>query len=218
LKYATQAGGRLQDKDRIYFWEMFQEQSKHFIVMYGQTEATARISITPHAMLKEHISTAGIVVKSGNISIENVGPDGTGEIYFKGPNVMMGYAESKFDLSLGDIQEGELETGDLGYLKENMLFITGRTKRIVKIFGKRVSLDDVDARLTKYGRGVAVQSADKVTVFMTSLNEGFSANDIRHDLSEYLSVNIRGVDIREIDQLPLLKSGKIDTLKLQEQA
>lgn len=218
LKYSTQAGGRLLDEDRHYFWKMFENLSKSFIVMYGQTEATARISITPHAMLKNNISTAGVAVNSGSLTIKNKNSVGIGEIIFRGPNVMMGYAESEVDLTLDDVLQGVLETGDLGYLKDNLLFITGRSKRIVKIFGIRVSLDDVDAWLTNYGSGVAVQASDKICVFMTYLNEKVTLEVIRQDLAKHLSVNIRGVNTKLIQELPLLNNGKIDAVKLQELA
>ena len=69
-----------------------------------------------------------------------------GEIVYTGPNVMMGYAESRADLGLGDTHGDTLETGDLGYLDdEGFLFLTGRSKRIAKIAGLRISLDEVEA-------------------------------------------------------------------------
>lgn len=212
LRYVTQAGGRLQDKDRQYFLDLFEEFGVDFVVMYGQTEATARITICPKDILKLHISAAGIVIPGGAIHIANPDANGIGEVIYKGPNVMMGYAESAKDLILEDSLKGELVTGDLGYLSDFVLYLTGRTKRIVKIFGVRVSLDDVDSWLSDFGKSASVQGNDSVEIFIE--NENADLSEIRSKLATYLNVNPRGISIRHINVIPLLSSGKIDYQEL----
>lgn len=214
LRYVTQAGGRLQDDDRLYFLNLFGKSSVDFIIMYGQTEATARISICPTNILKENISAAGLVIPNGEIHINNQDSNGVGEVIYRGPNVMMGYAESATDLKLGDVLQGELVTGDLGYLSNSILFLTGRTKRIVKIFGVRVSLDDVDAWLSKYGRAVSVQGNDSVVIFLE--NESVDITEAKASLAQHLGVNSRGIKFQLIREIPLMSSGKIDFQTLQK--
>ena len=75
-------------------------------MMYGQTEATARISYVPPEALPEKAHTIGIPIPGGRLSIrsgsqEITEPDVEGELIYHGPNVMLGYAEHHEDLALG---------------------------------------------------------------------------------------------------------------------
>jgi acyl-CoA synthetase (AMP-forming)/AMP-acid ligase II len=206
VRYATQAGGRLADADRVHFRDMFDQADAIFYVMYGQTEATARITITAPTDLFESISTAGRPIEGGAIEIRSEDADGAGEVWYIGPNVMLGYAENVADLARGDDQNGTLATGDLGFLKDGKLFLTGRSKRIVKIFGKRVSLDDVDQWLQRSVDGVSVQGNDAVVLFV----KGEVPSTLRAELAGYLHVHPSGVKAISLETIPLLSSGKVD--------
>jgi acyl-CoA synthetase (AMP-forming)/AMP-acid ligase II len=213
LKFATQAGGRLSDDDRTYFMGLFEPLGGKFFVMYGQTEATARMTIAQPEDLENHISTAGRAVDGGRLEVREPDEHGNGEIIYHGPNVMMGYAEGLTDLARGDDMAGRLETGDLGHMDGDLLFLTGRTKRIVKVFGKRVSLDDVERWLALRMDAVAVQGDDSVVVV------GVGADpdpQVRLELAEYLGVHPSGVKLARVDALPLLSSGKVDLQTLRE--
>lgn len=216
LRYMTQAGGRLPDADRQYFLDLLEPLGIRFYVMYGQTEATARISVAPPSLLREHISTAGYPVPGGSFDVLTPDDSGVGEILYSGPNVMMGYAETQADLLLPQQLPQTLVTGDLGYLSDGALFLVGRTKRIVKIFGVRVSLDDVDRWLSSHGHGIAVQGNDIVVVFIEAPFE--DVKTLRAELSDYLKVNKAGIRVEVIPEIPLLSSGKIDFQKLTAMA
>jgi len=221
LVYATQAGGRLPDPDRQHFLDTLGAAGKDFVVMYGQTEATARITIAPTDLLREHLSTAGKAIPGGTLIIdESSGANETdgptaGAVSYRGPNVMMGYASSAEDLLTGDELGGVLETGDLGYLVDGALFLTGRSKRIVKAFGVRVSLDDVDSWLQQRGTAVAVQGDDSIEVFVES--HELEPQELRRELAAHLGLHPTGVRVSAIDKLPLLSSGKIDFVTLQQE-
>ncbi|GAB3804813.1 AMP-binding protein [Humibacter antri] len=208
LRYLTQAGGRLSDELREHFLDMTERLGAKFFVMYGQTEATARMTITRPELLRMEISTAGEPVSGGSLSIVNADEHGEGEVVYSGPNVMMGYAENVSDLSRGDDLGGVLATGDLGYLCDGALFITGRSKRIVKIFGVRVSLDDIDRWLASRVNGTAVQGEDRVDVFVQAPLE--DPESLRSELSSYIRVHPSGVRVHTVDEIPLLSSGKIN--------
>jgi acyl-CoA synthetase (AMP-forming)/AMP-acid ligase II len=182
--------------------------------MYGQTEATARITITHPQDLFTDVSTAGRAVAGGELEIRSPDENGTGEVWYRGPNVMLGYAEHADDLARPDDMGSVLETGDLGYLVDGMLFLTGRSKRIVKIFGKRVSLDDVDQWVQARTDGVAVQGNDAVVLFVV----GEADAGLRTDLAEFLHVHPTGVRVVELDDIPLMSSGKIDYQELNRRA
>jgi len=212
VRYATQAGGRLPDADRAHFRDMFAHVGGLFRVMYGQTEATARITITGPEDLFEEISTAGRVVTGGTLETRAPNAAGVGELWYRGPNVMLGYAEQASDLARPDDQGGLLDTGDLGYLADGRLFLTGRTRRIAKVFGKRVSLDDVDQWLQAEAGGASVGGDDGVIVFTTSSDP----SALRAGLAAHLHVHPTGVRVVAVDEIPLMANGKVDYQELTQ--
>ena len=107
--------------------------------MYGQTEATARISYLPWQKMNKR-GSVGIAVPETIVTIDEYG-----EIIVKGNHVCLGYAENYKDLCMGDEWHGVLHTGDIGkYDKDGYLYITGRNNRYIKMFGKRINLDEVE--------------------------------------------------------------------------
>ncbi|MFF4619990.1 AMP-binding protein [Nonomuraea jabiensis] len=205
LATLTQAGGRL-GQDLV---QEFAGQADRFFVMYGQTEATARIAVLPPDRLADRPGSAGLAIPGGRLSVDE------GEIVYHGPNVMMGYAETAADLARGDDLGGVLRTGDLGRLDaEGFLYLTGRLKRIAKIFGVRVNLDDVE-RLLRGSVPVAVTSGDdRVTVWAEGLDAAGRAG-LARKLGAELRVHWSGFDVRAVDSLPLLATGKIDYRALE---
>ena len=150
LRYFTQAGGKLSESNVSLLADFAAQRKIEFYVMYGQTEATARMSfVKPDKLLKKPntIGTAipgcelTIVDEMGNqISQQHM----QGQLVFKGGNVMLAYAKQRSELASFEPSD-VLLTGDIGYQdEEGDFFITGRVKRIVKICGERVSLDQLE--------------------------------------------------------------------------
>jgi len=169
LKYFTQAGGKLSEEFIKHFHEYALEKKVKFFVMYGQTEATARITYVPPEKLGSKIGSIGISIPYGELKITNdeieiTNPNDIGEIVYKGDNVMLGYAETRDDLSKGDDLMGVLYTGDLGYKDaDGFYYVTGRMKRFIKIFGLRVNLDEVQKMVENYfGISVACTGKDEL--------------------------------------------------------
>ncbi|MFG6193169.1 AMP-binding protein [Nonomuraea sp. JJY05] len=205
LATLTQAGGRL-GQDLV---QEFAGQADRFFVMYGQTEATARIAVLPPDRLADKPGSAGLAVPGGRLSVDE------GEVVYHGPNVMMGYAETAADLARGDDLGGVLRTGDLGRLDpEGFLYLTGRLKRIAKIFGVRVNLDDVERLLRGSVPVAATSGDDRVTVWAEGLDAAGCAGLARR-LGAELRVHWSGFDVRAVDSLPLLATGKIDYRALE---
>ena len=220
LTTMTQAGGRL-DVGRVeHFHRLMTQRGGRFFVMYGQTEATARIAILPSDALPLKLGSAGRAIPGGRLGIEVDGvlaerPGVTGEIVYTGPNVMMGYATGRADLSRGDELETRLLTGDLGYLDEDgFLYITGRTKRISKVSGYRVDLDEVEARLAHNGP-TAVVGTDERIVACCEYGDAESLEKMRSELARALSLHHGVIEVRRVDPLPRLPSGKIDYSALE---
>jgi acyl-coenzyme A synthetase/AMP-(fatty) acid ligase len=135
LRTLTQAGGTLPIDVAVHFHQGMAERGGRFYVMYGQTEATARMCILPPEMLPEKLGSCGRTMEGGALAVETEvaltnEPGVTGEVVYRGPNVMLGYAVRREDLEKGDELHGTLRTGDLGYLDaDGYLFLTGRRER-----------------------------------------------------------------------------------------
>jgi acyl-CoA synthetase (AMP-forming)/AMP-acid ligase II len=203
LRTLTQAGGRLAPEAIVALHELMAARGGRMFVMYGQTEATARIAYVPPDRLPEKAGTIGIPIPGGELRVDD------GELVYRGPNVMMGYAEDRADLARGDDLGGELRTGDLGRRDEDGFFvITGRSARIAKVFGLRVNLDEVEAAARRFGAVAAVDGGDAVRLFV----EGAAVDEreVRSHLAELMHVNSRAFDVHGIDRLPTRGSGKID--------
>ncbi|MEV4562422.1 AMP-binding protein [Nonomuraea sp. NPDC049419] len=205
LTTLTQAGGRLAPE----LVKEFAAQAERFYVMYGQTEATARIAVLPPDRLDDKPGSVGVAVPGGRLEVDG------GEVVYHGPNVMMGYAETAADLARGDDLGGVLRTGDLGRLDdEGFLYVTGRTKRIAKVFGTRVNLDDVERLLRGSGPVAATSGDDRVTIWTETLDKPAMAL-LARQLAAQLRLHWSGFEIRRIDRLPLLPTGKIDYRALE---
>jgi long-chain acyl-CoA synthetase len=215
LMTMTQAGGRLDPKSIEKFSVAMKSKGGKFFVMYGQTEATARIAYLPPEFLPAKSSAIGIAIPNGKLKIylddkEIFTPHTRGEIVYEGPNVMLGYAEKPEDLSAGDKLHGILHTGDLGYFDEECIFyVTGRVKRISKVYGFRVNLDEVEAMARPYAPIAAV--SDDVNIYLYAET---NAQDVQEACITYLAhaLNLHFTTFvwRTVKTLPRTSSGKID--------
>ena len=154
LTLLTQAGGRLSNELQAYYAAYAEENGKRFVIMYGQSEATAAISYLPFDKASKKPGSVGIPINAGRILLKDeednviTGSDTEGELCYEGPNVAMGYALCGEDLIKGDEWNGCLRTGDVARMDEDgYYYITGRLKRFLKISGHRISLDELDEKI-----------------------------------------------------------------------
>ena len=209
LRTLTQAGGRLRPQLVTDFAERMAAVGGRLFVMYGQTEAGPRMTVLPPERIADKLGSAGLPIPGGRLTICDE------EVVYHGPNVMMGYAESAADLARGDELQGVLHTGDLGRLDdEGFLFITGRLKRIAKVFGVRVNLDDVERSLASHGAVAAVAGDDRIHVFVEGADATL-ARSLRGELASWLDTHFSGLDVRGLERLPLLPTGKVDYRALE---
>ena len=124
LRTMTQAGGKLSPELHREFAKYAQENGKHFVVMYGQTEATARMGYLPWKKAIEKYGSMGIAIPGGKLWLKDIQgnkiiqPDIIGELVYEGKNVTLGYAICKEDLKKEDERYGLLETGDMAKMDE----------------------------------------------------------------------------------------------------
>ena len=217
IKKMTQAGGKLDYQKAKKVNDSLQLKGIDFYTMYGQTEATARISYLPCGNLDKKPNSIGIPIPGGRLWLEN--EEGlkisnskiVGEMIYEGLNVSMGYAESKEDLSIGDVNKGILKTGDLAYFdEEGYYFIEGRNNRFVKVFGNRISLDSLEKLITIKGfDSVATGVDDKMVIYVIEV-PNLSVTELRKEISESIGINMVAIKVTPIDDFPRLDSGKIN--------
>ena len=220
LKTMTQAGGKLNKDIAKQYIEFAQEKGKRFFVMYGQTEATARMSYLPLEHALDKYASIGIAIPGGKFSLMDVNgnvieeADVDGELIYEGPNVSLGYAECRADLAKGDENHGVLHTGDVARRDtDGYYYITGRMKRFVKVWGNRCNLDATEQLVKAVTTSCAcVGVDDKITIFVTQ--EGLEESIIKL-LVEKTGFNNRAFEVRVIDAIPVKSSGKIDYQVMQ---
>lgn len=212
LKVLTQAGGRLDDTLVRTFAALAAERDWRFYVMYGQTEATARISYVPVDRLAEKVGSIGVPIPGGSLEVERP----TGELVYRGPNVALGYALTRSDLSRGDDFAGVLRTGDLGRRDEDgFFFITGRISRFIKVAGNRIGLDEVEQRLqAMLGCPVSVGGKDDLLIAFIESSDPDATLRARQAIAAEFRIHHSLCHLRTVAALPLLGNGKKDYLQL----
>jgi acyl-CoA synthetase (AMP-forming)/AMP-acid ligase II len=221
LRTVTQAGGKLGDELILRFHRSLSARGAQLVVMYGQTEATARITTLPPERLPDKLGSVGFPIPGGSIRIvgddgEALSPGAIGEVEYTGPNVMMGYGTSRADLARGDELGGVLRTGDVGYLDaDGCVFIVGRRKRFSKVFGLRVSLDDVESQLHAAAPVAVVDGGERIIVCGTPASE-VAVRERLKELSAQLHIPPASFLVHVVEAIPLLPSGKIDYRQLTQ--
>jgi acyl-CoA synthetase (AMP-forming)/AMP-acid ligase II len=218
LRTMTQAGGNLRRDLIQHFYERCRSASCRFFVMYGQTEASPRISYVPHDRLGAKIGSIGIPIPGGHLSLASVAGTEQQELIYRGPNVMLGYAESAADLAAGDELKGTLRTGDLASADgDGFFYLEGRLKRFAKLFGRRVNLEDVERALeARYPIHVVAQDHDgDLLIFAAAREEPVDLSVIGNYLAQQLGVPPKCIRLAAVDEIPMTASGKKDYRALQ---
>ena len=171
VKYMTSAGGRLNENVLNYLKEYSEKNLISFYIMYGQTEASPRISYYLLNKTNLESNCIGKPIKLGKLKI--LGKDRIGEIIYSGPNIFLGYAKNYLDLIKNTKKISSLRTGDIGYKDTNGYFYTlTRKKRIAKINGLRISLDHIEEILKKQRIIVKCYLVDeKINIYINDLKK-----------------------------------------------
>jgi acyl-coenzyme A synthetase/AMP-(fatty) acid ligase len=215
LRMLTQAGGRLAP-DLVRWWaEAAGKKGWEFFVMYGQTEATARMAYLPPQLAAHHSDAIGLPIPGGAFALVGEGgeilegSDQEGELVFTGVNVMMGYAMEAADLARGDELGGVLHTGDIAARDSSGVYrIVGRKSRFLKVFGKRLALDHLEALLAERGLTVVVTGRDDFLIVV--------ADDVRTaDAAAVAVCDLAGlhrsvVNSMTMNEIPRTSSGKLN--------
>jgi acyl-coenzyme A synthetase/AMP-(fatty) acid ligase len=196
LRTFTQAGGKLAPELHREFAEYAQANGKRFVVMYGQTEATARMSYLPPERSLEKYGSIGIAIPGGKLELIDVNgqpitePDVVGEMMFHGAH-------------------GTLITGDMAKMDaDGYFFVVGRKKRFLKLFGNRVNLDETDRLVKRQFPDLDCASTgtdEKLRIYITDESK---LDEVKHFLADTTHLNLSAFEARYIPEIPKNEAGK----------
>ncbi|MBT2400482.1 AMP-binding protein [Streptomyces sp. ISL-100] len=220
LRYITQAGGRLAPERVARYAALGRAAGWDLFVMYGQTEATARMAYLPPDLAETRPEAAGIAIPGGSFRLQPL-PDwpgeSTGELVYAGPNVMLGYAESPEDLGLGRTVD-ELHTGDIARRTPDGLYeLVGRRSGFAKILGLRIDPQQVEVMLERHGvTSCCTADDDALVVAVAGDPDALDPARVRRLVSAECGLPARAVRVRVLPQLPRLATGKPDYRAIRE--
>lgn len=216
LRTFTQAGGKLSPELHKEFAAYANESGKRFVVMYGQTEATARMAYLPYEKSIEKYGSMGIPIPGGKFRLIDVDhneitkPDTVGELVYEGDNVTLGYAQCGADLIKGDERNGVLETGDMAkFDADGYYYIVGRKKRFLKLYGNRINLDEIDRLIKAHFSAVDCASTGTDDCMLVYITDGTLTQAVEKLIEEKTHINSRGFKVKTVSEIPRNASGKI---------
>ena len=203
------SGGALAPALRRQYAAFAKDRGIAFCEGYGQTETTGVMTTIRTDLMPERIGSIGKSAEGGRFRLEE------GELVYEGGIVAMGYAVCADDLLKGDEWKGIRHTGDLAKIDaEGYVTLTGRASRFLKMFGNRVSLEEVE-NLVKdnfSGSGCAATGSDNdLHVFVA----GAAAAAVERFLVSKLHFNATAMTVHVLDAIPLNANGKTDYPKLK---
>jgi long-chain acyl-CoA synthetase len=220
LRYFTQAGGKLGAEKVKHLAECAQAKGQQFYVMYGQTEATARMAYLASERVALKPFAIGQAIPGGEFFLVDAkqqrvtASQQEGELHYRGPNVMLGYASQLAELRVFETIS-DLATGDLAYQDdEGDYVIVGRCKRIIKLFGQRLDLDDIEALLAEHGHACYCLGND--AKLQVAVEKSSNINELKIWLSRQLQIHASVIELRTVTALPLTANGKKDYPTLLE--
>jgi len=214
LKVLTQAGGKMAPALVAEYINVCRGKGLQFFVMYGAAEATARMSYLPPEVAVEKPASIGVPIPGGEFWIEDENgntitePEVVGELFYRGKNVSLGYAQGREDLSLGDERHGVLRTGDMAKRdSEGLYYIAGRKSRFVKLFGNRVNLDELEQLIREAGIECACKGDDQLlTIYVTDTAK---KDEIVPFVQNLTNLHKSGLKAVLIEKIPRNEAGKI---------
>lgn len=223
LKVLTQAGGKMSIELIKEFTNFCDINNKDFFVMYGQTEATARMSYFKTNENSEKIGSIGKSIPDGTFELKDI--EGniikennlSGELCFIGQNVSLGYAYNNNDLKKSDENKKFLNTGDIA-IRDNdgFYFIVGRKKRFIKITGRRINLMEIENILMKNNiKCICSGKDDNLEIYLQNKYKD-SLIEIKKIIVNLFSIQLNFVKFFRIDEIPRNSNGKVSYHLLNE--
>jgi long-chain acyl-CoA synthetase len=230
LRMIQQAGGALP---QVLVRQLLAAQpDARLFVMYGQTEATARLSILPPALLGERPGSIGTGIPGVQLRVLDddgrpVPPGVPGEIYARGDNISPGYVDDP-DASRAKFTPHGLRTGDVATVdSDGYVTIVDRRDDFIKSWGHRVSSQEVEAVAAGMAQlaqvavvGVPDPSAGEAITLFVAAHPGTVVEpaDVLAYCDERLPRHMVPRSVLIVDGLPVNSNGKIVKARLREMA
>jgi long-chain acyl-CoA synthetase len=230
LRLIQQAGGKLPP---VLIEElMAAKPAAQLFVMYGQTEATARLSYLPPERLRDKAGSIGkgipgVQLRVLNETGEPTAPGERGEIYAAGANISPGYYADP-EGSAAKFMPYGLRTGDLAVVDEDgYIFIVDRRDDFIKSWGHRVSSQEVEAAALRMAQlvsaaavGVPDDEAGEAVTLFVAVRPGaqVSPDEVLAMCGRHLPKYMVPRSVLLLDSLPLNANGKIAKPRLREMA
>ena len=222
LRYCSQAGGAMPQQTRMALMDTLPAHTKIY-VMYGATEASARISCLSPDQIKERHNSIGKPISGVRMRIidrsGNEAPDGkTGELTVEGPNIMLGYWNDP-ESTQKVLSEFGYHTGDIGYRDvDGYYYVVGRQDKLIKVGGHRFSTQEVEEALL--ATHLVIDSVvlsfpddllgNRLAALVVPKDKTIDENTIITDLSSLIPKFKLPRYIKFARTLPLKANGKID--------
>lgn len=228
LRLIQQAGGKLAPLlvDEV----VGGKHRARLFVMYGQTEATARLSYLPPEKLCEKPGSIGRGIPGVRLRVLDdsgspVSPGERGEIYAEGENISPGYfgdpAESAAKFTPHGLRTGDLATVD----EDGDIFVVERRDDFIKSWGNRVSSQEIEACALRVDRLVSaaaigvpdIEAGEAITLFVVARpGTVVTPDEVFAVCREHLAKHMVPRTVRVVDALPLNANGKVAKSKLLE--
>jgi len=230
LRYMTQAGGQLPNKYIKMLYENFPH--KQIFIMYGATEATARLSYLPPEFLTTKLGSIGKGIPGVTLTVINdqglpVKPSEIGEIIAQGDNIMKGYY--KDPEGTGAVLKNRwLYTGDLATIDEDgFIYVVGRSKNVIKSGGYRISPYEIEKEILSFEKikgcvvmGIPHEIMGEAVVAVILVSDAVDFHDLQREILTYCNQRLPSYKVPKkiiiLDEFPLNSSNKVDLFRLRE--
>ena len=215
IQCLTQAGGKLSINNQKYLLNWCKNKNIKLFIMYGQTEASARLTFLNLTSEPHKIGSVGRVIPDIKLINDDIHKEKEFELIFQGENISLGYFQNRDQLDNPvDINNGILKTGDIGFIDDDdCIFITGRISRFAKIDGKRLSLDQIENSLKEIYADLAVVSNDQILFILFNQEGAFNIKDFKKQVKILTGLHYSKIKIT-YGVVPRSSNGKIKYQKI----
>ncbi|GFO61691.1 AMP-dependent synthetase and ligase [Geomonas silvestris] len=222
LRYCTQAGGHMSRQIKEQLIEALPPHTRLF-VMYGATEAAARLSYVEPERLREKMESIGRPIPGVTIRVvddqgREVARGESGELVASGANIMQGYWRDR-EATARALDHNGYHTGDLGYQDaDGYLYVTGRKDDLLKVGGHRIDPQEIEDALMASGLllEVAVLGVQdellgkRLVALAVPLDPATTAGTLLAGCLDRLPRHKLPGEVRFVQALPKYPSSKVD--------
>ena len=230
LRYFTQAGGQLPNRYIKILTDHFPE--KKIYIMYGATEATARLSYLPPELVTTKMGSIGKGIPGVTLAVLNqnmqaVKPSEIGEIVAMGDNIMKGYYNDP-EGTEAVLKNGWLYTGDLATVDdEGFIYVVGRSKNIIKSGGYRISPNEIENEILTFEKfsgcvvfGIPDEIMGEAVVAVIQAPDTVDQHNLYKEIITHCNNKLPSYKVPKkiffVNEFPLNSSNKLDLAALKE--